>query len=127
MKKIMILLILTIFAVVALVFAAENSSQGLRPSQKIMRARAAGLGLMNRLLTGKRWKMIQKSADDLRIETSKTGKNLADPTAKQLTLDIAALAQDVSNAAMSKDGKTIKTKLMEIKGKCQECHIKFRK
>ena len=127
MKKIVIPMVLTVFAVGALVFAAEVATEELRPSQKIMRARAAGLGLMNKLLDAKKFEMISKTANELAMETKSTSENIANPEAKEITLAVSSLAEDISKASMTNDERIIKTKLGEIKGKCGECHMKFRK
>lgn len=127
MKKFIIPIVLTVFAVATLVFVGAEAVEELRPSQKIMRARSTLLGLLNKKLAAKRFQMISKNANELAMETKKTSKNLDNPEAKEITLAISSLAEDVYRASLTSDESTIKTKLGEIKGKCQECHIKFRK
>ena len=130
MKKITILIVLTVFAVVTLVFAAEDSDQGLRPTQKIMRARENMLTLLERTLTAKQLKMpnIAKNAKALAMQTKKTGEKLTDPEAKELTLAISSLAEEIYNAATkTNDQQILQGNLAKIKAKCAECHAKFRK
>jgi len=130
MKKIMILIVLTVFTVVALVFAAEDSDQGLRPTQKIMRARDRILDNLERSLTAKQLKMpnISKNANALAMNTKKTAEKLTDPEAKELTLAISSLAEELYNAATkTHDQRILRGNLDKIKAKCVECHSKFRK
>lgn len=130
MKKIMILIILTVFAVITLVFAAEEADQGLRSTQKIMQKRNNILTLLERTLTAKQLKMpnIAKNAKALANQTKKTGEKLTDPEAKELTLAISSLAEELYKASTTNyDERIIRGNLDKIKAKCAECHIKFRK
>ncbi|MDA8123846.1 MAG: cytochrome c [Deltaproteobacteria bacterium] len=122
MKKIIALLSAAFFALTVLAFAADE----LRPSQKLMRERAAWMAAMNDNFKAKQFPPIVKAAEALAAQTAKSGEGLTDPSAKALTLSIAQLAAELAAAAAKSDGATIQTKLAEIKGKCDACHGKFR-
>ena len=126
MKKFIVFLSIAIFISVALAYAAEDKKQELSPVQKIMQARVAWLTAMNKNLEAKNFKAIIKDADEMAAEGIKTAGKLDNPLAKQITMDSAALAKDVSKAAAKGDADTIKSKLGEIKAKCGECHVKIR-
>jgi hypothetical protein len=126
MKKIFLLLSVAIFAITTLAFAAESVNQELRPAQKLMQARATSLKAMNKNLGAGNFEAIVKDANELSADTKKNGDKLANPLAKDITLAIAALAQDASAASAKKDADAVKTKLGAIKGRCDECHAKIR-
>ncbi len=126
MKKFIVFLSIAIFISIALADAAEDKKQELSPVQKIMQARVAWLTAMNKNLEAKNFKAIMKDADEMAAEGITTAGKLDNPLAKQITMDAAALAKDVSKAAAKGDADTIKTKLGEIKAKCGECHVKIR-
>ncbi len=126
MKKIILILSVTILAITVLAFAAEDKKTELRPAQKLMQARAAGLTAMNKNLGAGQLAAIVKDADDLAAETMKNGDKLSNPLAKEITLAISMYAKEASAAAAKSDAATVKAKLGEIKGKCGECHVKIR-
>jgi cytochrome c556 len=126
MKKIILVLFVAIFAVTVLAFAAEKAKTELRPAQKIMRARAAWLTDIKKNLGTSNFAAIGKDADALAAQTKKVGDGLANPVAKEITLAVSMFATEASAAAVIKDGATVKAKLGAIKGKCDECHAKFR-
>ncbi|MFH0787776.1 MAG: hypothetical protein V2B13_09205 [Pseudomonadota bacterium] len=126
MKKIIVLMLIAIFAVAVLAFAAEKAKPELRPAQKLMQARLAWMTAMKENLGTKKFEAIVKDADGLAAQTKKVGEGLPNPLAKELTLAVSSLAMDVSAAAAKQDGATVKAKLGEIKGKCDECHAKIR-
>jgi cytochrome c556 len=126
MKKFMVLLSIAIFISAVLAYAADDKKPELRPAQKIMQARAASLTAMNKNLETKNFKAIIKDADEIVAEAAKTAGKLDNPLAKEITMNLAALAQDTSKAAAKGDEQTVKTKLGEIKAKCGECHVKIR-
>jgi hypothetical protein len=126
MKKYIAFLFIAIFISAVMAYAAEEKKQELRPAQKIMQARATWPTAMNKNLEAKNFKAIIKDADDMAAEAVKTAGKLDNPLAKQITMDSAALAKDVSKAAAIGDVQTVKTKLGEIKAKCGECHVKIR-
>lgn len=126
MKKFIVFLSIAIFISVALAYAAEDKKQELSPAQKIMQARVVWLTAMNKNLEAKNFKAIMKDADEMAAEGITTAGKLDNPLAKQITMDSAALAKDVSKAAAKGDADTIKTKLGGIKAKCGECHVKIR-
>ena len=126
MKKFMVLLSIVIFLSAFLAYATDDKKPELRPAQKIMQARAASLTAMNKNLEVKNFKAIIKDADEMAAEGVVTAKKLDNPLAKQITMDSAALAKDISKAAAKGDAQTIKIKLGEIKAKCGECHVKIR-
>jgi hypothetical protein len=126
MKKIFVMLSIALFAASAFAFAADNAKQELRPAQKVMQARAVWMVAMTENLAAKKFEAVAKDATELAAQTKKGGENNPNPLGKELTLAIAAFAGDISAAAAKKDGETVKAKLSEIKGKCGECHAKFR-
>ncbi len=126
MKRIILILSVAILAITVLAFAAEDKKTELRPAQKIMQVRAAGLTAMNKNLGAGKLEAIAKDADDLAAETMKTGNKLSNPLAKEITLAISMYAKEASAAAAKSDAATVKAKLGEIKGKCGECHVKIR-
>lgn len=127
MEKMLVMLPITILATSLIAFAAEKKTRTeLRPTQKLMQERAAWMVAMTDNLAAKKFEVVAKDAASLAAQTKKVGKNHPSPDGKELTLAIAAFAGDVSAAAAKKDGDTVKTKLGEIKGKCGECHTKFR-
>jgi cytochrome c556 len=91
-----------------------------------MQARAAWLTSINKNLSANNFEAVAKDANELSAQTKKVGENITNPLGKELTLAISSFAQDVSAAAAQQDAETIKTKLGEIKGKCNECHVKIR-
>jgi hypothetical protein len=126
MKKIIILLSVSIFAVAFLAFAAETPKPELRPSQKLMQARLAWMTAMQGNLGAKKFEAIIKDANELAAQTQKVGEGLPNPLAKELTLAISSLAKEISASAAKQDGDTTKAKLGEIMSKCTECHAKIR-
>jgi cytochrome c556 len=126
MKKMIALLSIAIFATTILAFAAEEAKKELRPIQKAMLARSAWLAAMNNNLASKDYAAVSKDAKALSEQTKKFGGSLTNPLAKELTLAISSFAKEAAVAADKKDGKTVRIKLDGIKGKCGECHAKFR-
>jgi cytochrome c556 len=126
MKKIIALISVIFFAIAILAFAAEDTKQELRPAQKVMQARAAWLTSINKNLSTNNFEAVATDANELSAQTKKVGENLTNPLGKELTLAISSFAKDVSAAAAQQEAETIKTKLGEIKGKCNECHVKIR-
>lgn len=115
MKKITVLLAVSILAMAASAFASE-----------LMQARQAWLGAINKNLDAKNFEAVAKDADALAAQTLKAGETHPDPLGKEITLAISTLATDISTAAAAQNGDTVKGKLGEIKAKCGECHAKFR-
>lgn len=126
MKKSIALLTIAIFAASVFAYAAGETKPELRPTQKLMQARAAWMKAMNENLGAKKFEAIAKDADDLAAQTKKVGEGLPNPLAKELTLAVSTLAKEASAAAAKKDGNAIKAKLGAIKGKCSDCHVKIR-
>ena len=126
MKKIIILLSVTIFTAAVLAFAAENPKPELRPAQKLMQARLAWMTAMKENLGAKKFEAVAKDADELAAQTKKVGESHPNPLAKELTLAVSSLAKEVSASAARQDGDTTKAKLGEIMSKCNECHAKIR-
>ena len=127
MKKNVTPMVLTVLAIVALVFTVADATEEPGSIQKIMKERAAGLGLMIRFLDARKFDLLAKKADELAMETKKTGENLKNPEAKEITLSISSLAEDIYKASTNNEEETIKIRLGEIRNKCGECHMKFRK
>ncbi len=126
MKKFFALLLIVIVAGAVFACAAKEVNPELRPSQKLMQARAAWLTAMNKNLGAGHFDAIAQDAEMLSAESGKAVEKHPNPLGKELTLAISSLAKDVSAAAVKKDGDTVKIKLGEIKSKCGECHVKIR-
>ncbi|RPJ18663.1 MAG: hypothetical protein EHM30_00085 [Desulfobacteraceae bacterium] len=126
MKKFIALMSVLIVATAVFAYAAGDAKPELRPSQKLMQARAAAMTEMNNNLGSGNFEAIANTAKELSAETNKSGGNHPNPLGKELTLAISSLAAEISSAAAKKDAGTVTTKLGEIKGKCGECHAKIR-
>lgn len=126
MKKIMVLLLVAIFSTAVFAFAADNAKPELRPAQKLMQARAAWVGAINKNLGANMFEAVVQDAGELAAQTRKVGENSPNPVGKEITLAISSLATDLSAAAGRKDGGAAKAKLGEIQAKCGECHAKIR-
>jgi cytochrome c556 len=126
MKKIFALMAVLIIATAFFAYAASDAKPELRPSQKLMQARAAFLAEITKNLGSNNFEAIAKAANDLSAETGKSGGNNPNPLGKELTLSISSLAAETASAAAKKDAGAVTTKLGEIKGKCGECHAKIR-
>ncbi|MEE9911990.1 MAG: hypothetical protein K4571_09740 [Deltaproteobacteria bacterium] len=126
MKKIILMLSAAILAITVLAFAAEDKKPELRPVQKLMQGRAAGLKAMSENLGAGKFEAIVKDADALAAETMKTGEKHPNPLAKEITLAVSMYAKEASAAAAKNDAAAVKVKLGEIKAKCGECHTKIR-
>ena len=122
MKKILALLFVAIFVSAVLAFAAADGKPELRPSQKLMQARAAQRGQIDKNLGEKNFGAVAGKAQELAAETKKTGENIPNPLGKEITLAISTLAAELADAAVRQDGDTAKLKLDGIKAKCSECH-----
>ena len=127
MKKNIAMLSLALLALAALAFAAGEAKPDLRPSQIVMQARAAWMASMGKNIEAQDFAAVARDATALAAETRKGGANHPNPLGKELTLAIAALAKDVSDAAAAKNGDAAKAALGKIKEKCNECHAKLRK
>lgn len=126
MKKLALVLCLVLVITTALAIAAEKGKPELRPSQKLMQARAAWMAAMSANLAAKQFAVVAKDAMELAAQTKKVGEGHPDPLGKELTVAIAALAGEISAAAARQDGDTVKAKLGEIKAKCGACHAQLR-
>ena len=126
MKKIIVLLSALLLATAAVALAAADAKPELRPSQKLMQARKAGIASMNQNLAAKQFAAVAKEADVLAAETQKTGEKHPNPLGKELTLAIAAFAAEISPAAAKQDGETVKALLADIGKKCSACHAQLR-
>jgi cytochrome c556 len=126
MKKIISLLSVLMISTAFIAYAASDTKPELRPSQKLMQARASAMAEMNKNLGSNNFEAIAASANELSAETKKSGGNHPNPLGKELTLAISSLAAEISSAAAKKDAGAITIKLGEIKNKCGECHAKIR-
>lgn len=93
---------------------------------ELMEARQAWVGAIGKNLEAKKYDAVVKAADALAAQTRKVGESHTDPVGKEITLAVSDLAKELSTAAAAGNGDTAKSKLFEIKGKCGECHTKFR-
>lgn len=98
----------------------------LRPTQKVMQARAGWLKAMNEDLAGKKLAAVAKNASELSAQTAQIGKSLQGER-QELTLKVSALAKAAADAAAKNDAPAVQAKLGEIKGTCTTCHDKYRK
>jgi cytochrome c556 len=126
MKKMIALCAVIFFAIAVFAFAENDTKTELRPAQKVMQARVAWLGAINKNLEINNFEAITKDANELSAQAKKVGGSISNPVGKELTLAISVLADGISEAAATKDAATIKTKLARIKGNCAECHTKIR-
>ena len=126
MKRILLFILVAVFTATILAYAADEAKQPLRPAQQIMQTRAALLQGMNKDLAAGKFEAVAKSADAMAMETKTSGAKLPNPQAKDITLAISVLSKEVSDAAAKKDAPMVKTKLVAIKGKCDECHVNIR-
>jgi cytochrome c556 len=126
MKKIIVLLTVSVFAIAVFAFAAEDTNPGHQSTHKLMEARQAWLTTMSKNLDAKKFEAVAKDADALAAQSQQVGENHPNPLGKEITLAISTLAKDLSAAAASQNGETVKVKLGEIKARCGECHAKFR-
>jgi cytochrome c556 len=126
MKKIFALLSVLIIATAVFAYAASDAKPELRPSQKLMQARAAAMAEMNKNLGGGNFEAVANAAKDLSAETKTSGGNNPNPLGKEITLAISSLAAEISSAAAKKDAGAVTAKLGEVKAKCGECHAKIR-
>ena len=127
MKKMMILL--AVFAGVGAVFSmdtAYSSEPELRPAQKLMQARKAWRDNMDKNLAAGKLADVARDAEALAAQTRMVGEGLTNPLAKELTLRLTKLSEEIVAAAAKQDGETVKAKIGEIKGTCSECHKKIR-
>ena len=127
MKKIIILVCVTVLSTFIMAFAEGKNDKGgeLRPLQKVMRTRAALLKAMNENLPQGKYAEIVRDADALSAQTKKISESI-DGERKEITLKVSALAQEASDAAKKKEGKMVRHKLDEIKTTCGSCHAKYR-
>ena len=126
MKKRIALLSIFILAAAAVAFAAGDAKPELRPSQKLMQGRKAGVASMQENLAAKRFTAVAKAADTLAAETKKSGEKHPNPLGKELTLAISSLATEISAAAAKQDESRIKARLEDIGKKCGQCHAEIR-
>jgi cytochrome c556 len=126
MKKIFALISVLLIAAAVFAYAASDEKPELRPSQKLMQARAAAMTEMSKNLGGGNFEAVAKAANELSEETKKSSGNNPNPLGKELTVSISTLASEIASAAAKKDAGTVTAKLGEIKGKCGECHTKIR-
>ena len=126
MSKVLLVLVFSYLVLVPLSFAADDSDTSLRPLQKIMRARFAWVGSMSKSLESQDYTNVAKDADALSAQTAEVGKGLQNPLAKDITLAVSTLADELSKAAQAGNKTAAAEKLDAIKGKCNECHAKIR-
>ena len=130
MKKSLYMLLATSFICITTGALAESGqptmTTELRPTQKVMQARAGWMKGMQTNLGAMKYAEVGKDATALATQTDSIGKTLPNPLAKDLTLKIASAATAVANAAGKQDVNTMKMKLADIKATCDECHAKIR-
>ncbi len=114
-------LVMCCMLVVAL--AAEPE---LRPSQKLMKARAGWLNAMNENLAGMKYAEVKADALALSAQAKTVAEKQEAPLAKELTLKVATLAGAAAAAADAKDAAKTGAALVDIKATCSECHAKIR-
>ena len=126
MKKMILLVVVAGVGALFSMDAAYSSEPELRPSQKIMQARKAWRDNMEKNLAAGKLADVAKDAEALAAQTRTVGEGLANPLAKELTLRLSKLSEEVVSAAAKQDAQTIKSKIGEIKGTCSECHKQIR-
>ena len=125
MNRITLLLSIAMLAITAIACAETPAVSELRPTQKIMQARAGWVKAMNENLAAKKFADVAKDAGALSAQTGKVAENLQGER-KDLTLKVSQLAKATADAAVKEDAESVKAKLGEIKATCGECHAKYR-
>lgn len=111
-----------------LVFAISETNAAeteLRPSQKLMQARAAWLKSMTENLAAKMFDGVKADAQALAGQADAAAQKLDNPLAKELTLKVSTLAAALAGAANAKDEAAVASGLGDIKATCSECHAKI--
>lgn len=98
----------------------------LRPSQKLMQARAAWLKSMGENLAAKKFDLVKADATALAGQTGAVAQKLDNPLAKELTLKVSTQATALAAAADAKNEALATASLGDIKATCGECHAKVR-
>jgi hypothetical protein len=118
------------FLTTAAICSAQSEPQGtekeLRPSQKIMQARASWMKAMNSNLSATNFVEVQKDAKALAAQATTVGEKQPEGLGKELTIKLATLATGTADAADKKDEAAVKGKLAEMQAVCAECHAKIR-
>jgi len=103
--------------------AAESE---LRPTQKIMQARAGWMKAMNTNLSAMHYEEVKKDALALSAQATSVTEKQPEGLAKELTTKLATLSTAAAEAAGNQKGEVVKTKLAEMQATCAECHAKIR-
>lgn len=125
-RQAMIMVGLFLCSSLVLAQAYTAMAEELRPSQKIMQARAGWMKAMGENLTTMNYDSVKKDAEALAGQTKRVAEKQTDPLAKELTLKVSTLATALAGAAEKKDTAVATAKLAEIKATCGECHAKIR-
>lgn len=128
-KTVKLFLVAGLLSLSALVWAGSDlqaAEPELRPSQKLMQARAAWLKSMNENLAAKKYDLIKADALALSGQASTAAQKQDNPLAKELTLKVSALAAAAAKAADAKNEAALTAGLGDIKAACSECHAKIR-
>lgn len=127
-QKRCVLILSGIFLCSSFVLAQANiaMAEELRPSQKIMQARAGWMKAMGESLAAMNYDGLKKDAEALAGQTKGVAEKQTDPLAKELTLKVSTLATELAGAAEKKDAAAATAKLAGIKATCGECHAKIR-
>ncbi len=104
----------------------EAAESELRPTQKIMQARAGWVKAMTGNLSAMQYEAVKKDALALSAQATSVAEKQPEGLAKELTTKLATLATATADAAGSQQGEVVKTKLAEIQATCAECHAKIR-
>jgi hypothetical protein len=98
----------------------------LRPSQKLMQARAAWVKSMTENLAAKKFDLVKADATALAGQTGTVAQKLDNPLAKELTLKVSTQATALATAVGAKNEAAATASLGDIKATCGECHAKIR-
>ena len=109
-----------------LIQAPTGMADELRPSQKIMQARAGWMKAMGENLAAQNFDGVKNDATAMAGQTKGAAEKQTDPLAKDLTLKLSTLATTLASAAEKKDAATATATLGQIKATCAECHTKIR-
>lgn len=98
----------------------------LRPSQKIMRARAAWMKAMTQNLADKKYAEVAKDAGELSAQAGTVAAG-ASGEPKELHQRVSDLSASLALAAGKMDDAGAAARMADIKATCTECHTKYRK
>ena len=126
MKQITGLIASILLMAAASSWAADETKPEMKPITKIMLARLGWVQSLSRNIAYSNYDGIAADASELASQTKKVGDAAPAAFNKEKNLAISDLARAMAEAAAKKDGVTVSTRLGEILGTCNSCHVKLR-